>query len=145
MSEVPDYVHDVFISFNPADRAWVDGYLLDALTQAGIRCHTAAAFELGAPVIAEFERAIRESRRTLLVLSPAYQADDMSRFADLLAQSFGTETATWPVIPIILQRVELPPRLAMLVGLDASDPANWPDVVRRLLDDLHRPASAAPA
>jgi tetratricopeptide (TPR) repeat protein len=144
MSEVPDYVHDVFISFNPADRAWVDGYLLDALTQAGIRCHTAAAFELGAPVIAEFERAIRESRRTLLVLSPAYQADDMSRFADLLAQSFGTETATWPVIPIILQRVELPPRLAMLVGLDASDPANWPDVVRRLLDDLHRPASAAP-
>ena len=41
-------------------------------------------------------------------------------------------------------RVELPPRLAMLVGLDASDPANWPDVVRRLLDDLHRPAWAAP-
>lgn len=145
MAEQASYVYDFFISYSPADYAWVDGYLLDALTQAGLRCHTAEAFELGAPLIAEFERAILQSRRTLLVLSPAYRADDLNPFVDLLAQSLGVETATWPVIPILLQQVDLPPRLAMLYKLDATDPASWPEMIERLVADVSHPVPAAPA
>jgi len=44
MSEQDKYAHDLFISYADADRAWVEGYLLDALTQAGVRCHSEAAF-----------------------------------------------------------------------------------------------------
>ncbi len=69
MTSAPPY--DLFISHADADREWVEGYLLDALRQVGVRCHTEAAFTLGVPRLLEFERAVRQSERTLLVLSPA--------------------------------------------------------------------------
>jgi hypothetical protein len=49
------------------------------------------------------------------------------------------ETATWPVIPLILQPVKLPPRLAMLTALDATDSAGWTDALKRLCKELRRP------
>ena len=41
--------YDLFVSYADADRAWVEGYLLDVLEQAGVRCMVEAAFALGAP------------------------------------------------------------------------------------------------
>jgi len=131
--------HDLFISYADADRAWVEGYLLDALTQAGVCCHTEAAFALGVPRLLEFERAVQESQRTLLVLSLPYLAEGFTQFTDLLAQSYGLESATWPVIPLILQPVELPPRLALLTTLDATDPADWSQAIARLCAELQHP------
>lgn len=139
MAEGAEYTYDLFISYTEADRAWVEGYLLDALTQAGVRVQSEAAFALGAPRLLEFERAVQESRRTLLILSPAYLAEDFTQFAELLAQSYGLETGTWSVIPLILHPVELPPRLSMLTHLDATDPDRWPEVVERLYAETQRP------
>jgi hypothetical protein len=130
------FEHDLFVSYHDADRAWVEGYLLDALEQAGVQCHSEAAFALGVPLLTEFERGIRSSRRTLLVLSPAYLADNQAEFVDLLTQSYGLETATWPVIPLVLVTVDLPPRLAILTRLDATDPARHEAVIQRLCDAL---------
>jgi len=124
--------YDLFVSYADADRAWVEGYLLDALDQAGIRIFSQATFELGRPRLLEFERAVRESRRTLLVISPAYLADNFGQFIDLMAGTYGLETATWPIIPLILQPVALPVRLAMLQSLDATDADLWPVAVARL-------------
>jgi formylglycine-generating enzyme required for sulfatase activity len=116
------------------------------LTQAGVRCHTEAAFALGVPRLLEFERAVQDSRRTLLVLSPAYLADGFTQFTDLLAQTYGLETATWPVIPLILRSVELPPRLAMLTALNATDVAGQAEAVARLCAEAQRPVPGpAPA
>jgi len=140
VGEQAGHTYDLFISYAEAERAWVEGYLLDALTQAGVRCHTEAAFGLGVPRLLEFERAVQESQRTLLVLSPAYLAEGFTQFTDLLAQSYGLETATWPVIPLILRPVELPPRLALLTTLDATDPADWPQAIARLCAELQRAA-----
>jgi len=140
VSEQAGYTYDLFISYADAERAWVEGYLLDALTQAGVRCHTEAAFALGVPRLLEFERAVQESRRTLLVLSPAYLAEGFTQFTDLLAQSYGLESATWPVIPLILRPVELSPRLALLTALDATDPADWSQAIARLCAELQRAA-----
>jgi len=139
MNEQTEYTYDLFISYAETDRAWVEGYLLDGLTQAGVRCHSEEAFALGVPRLLEFERAIQQSQRTLLILSPAYLAESFSQFTDLLAQSYGLETATWPVIPLLLHPVELPPRLAMLTRLDVTDPAEWAAVVERLCVELQRP------
>ncbi len=36
-------VHDLFVSYAEADEAWVEGYLLDALTAAGLKVHSEAA------------------------------------------------------------------------------------------------------
>jgi hypothetical protein len=131
--------YDLFVSHADADQAWVEGYLLDALNQAGVRTHSEASFALGTPLLTEFENAVKQSKRTLLVLSPAYLADGFDSFAELLVQSYGAETGTWPVIPLVLEPVELPPRLAMLTGLDATDESTWPAMIARLTETLQRP------
>jgi len=134
--------YDVFISHAAEDRAWVEGYLLDAFHQAGVRCHHEAAFELGTPRIVAFEQAVQQSRRTVLVLSAAYFASPYGQFTDLLAQTFGLESRTWPVIPVRIEDVALPPRLMLLQGLDATDPDEWKVAVQRLCAELNRPLPA---
>ncbi len=128
--------YDLFIAHAADDRAWVDGYLLQTLRQAGVRCFTESLFTLGAPRVLEFERAVKQSQRTLLILSPAYLSDDFTAFLDVLAQSYGLELATWPIVPLILRQVTLPPRLAMLTALDATDPDEWETAIARLSDSL---------
>ena len=144
MSDQDSALYDLFVSYARADREWVEGYLLDALKQAGTRCFSEEAFTLGVPRLTEFERAIQQSRRTLLILSPAYLADTLSQFVDLLAQSYGLETSTWPVIPLILEPVVLSPRLAALVALDATDPDERPQAIAKLCTALQVPVPAPP-
>ncbi len=131
--------YDAFVSYADDDREWVEGYLLDALEQAGIRCHHEAAFSLGVPRLLEFERAIRESKVTILVLSQAYFASSISELVDVLAMTFSTESGIWPVIPLRLHECELPPRLHMLERLDVMDQRSWKQAVERLCRQLHRP------
>ena len=131
--------YDVFISHAAADAAWVEGYLLDAFKQAGLRCLSESSFALGAPRLSELERAIEQSTFVLLVVTPAYFADDVSNFVDLLAQSYGNNTQTWPVVPLIRDKTDLPPRLAMLVGLDATTPAEQEAAIERLCNNLQHP------
>jgi hypothetical protein len=139
MADGTEHTYDVFISYSHADLEWVEGYLLDALAQAGVHYHHEATFTLGVPRLLEFEQAVRQSQRTLLVLTPAYQAEHLNQFADVLAQSYGLETITWRVIPLKLQPVELPPRLDMLTALDATEPEAWPAAIERLCETLQRP------
>lgn len=132
--------YDLFVSYAAADRHWVVGYLFDALGRSEVRYHHEEAFSLGVPRLVAFERAVRQCRRTLLVLSPAYVADSASEFVDVLAQAHGQETATWPVVPLLLEPCELPLRLRLLTSLDATDEDNWDEVVARLCADLGREA-----
>lgn len=136
--------HDLFISYAKEDKEWVQGYLIDALEQAGLSIWCEENFSLGAPRLLEFERAIQHSSRILLVLSPAYRADRTGQFTDLLVQHYGIETDTWPVIPLILHEVKLPPRLSMLMALDATEADQWPNIIRRLCEDLKRPIPGPP-
>jgi len=124
--------YDLFISYAQENQPWVEGYLLDTLKAAGVRVHTEEAFALGVPRLLEFENAVKQSTRTLLVITPAYLAENFVQFVDLLAQSYGLETATWPVIPLLLEPTELPTRIAMLTLLDATDPDEWETAVARL-------------
>ena len=133
------YTYDLFISYAEADRAWVEGYLIDALDQIGVHWHSEDSFALGVPRLIEFERAIQQSKRTLLVLSPAYLVDTFGQFVDVLVNSYGVETATWPVIPLILQPVALPTRLRQLIALDATGPAAQQAALARLCAELQRP------
>jgi WD40 repeat protein len=136
---------DLFISYADDAQAWVEGYLLDALGQAGVSCRSEAAFALGVPRVLEFERAVRESQRTLLVISPRYLVDDTSHFVGLLAMTYGLQTSSWPVIPLLLdESLALPPRLGLLTRLEAADPERWPEMVARLCAELRRPRPQEP-
>lgn len=130
----PEY--DLFISYAAADGEWVEGYLLDALDAASVTYAREETFLLGVPRLIEFERSVKQSKRTLLILTPAYLADGDTQFVDLLVTTFGLETSTWPVIPLVLKAVSLPTRLAMLTHLDATNQDEWPAVVQKLCREL---------
>jgi WD40 repeat protein len=136
--------YDVFVSYAEADRSWVEGFLLAAFDEANVRYHHERDFPLGAPLLQEMQRAVSESEYTLLVLSPAYFADGSAEFIDLLAQTYGLETATWPVIPLKLRQVTPPPRLRMLKGLDWTDPRERAGQVEELCQALGHRARPPP-
>jgi WD40 repeat protein len=131
--------YHLFVSYADADRAWVRGYLFDALDKAGLRYLDQAALAIGKPTLLELERAVQDSGRTLLVLSPAYLADTYGTVIELLAQTYGVETSTWPVIPLLLEDAELPLRLTFLTPLEARNPDDWGVALERLCAELHWP------
>ncbi len=155
MAEGTEYTYDLFISYARADRAWVEGYLLDAMKAVGVRVHAEEAFRLGVPRLTEFQDAVRCSQRTVLVLSPAYLTrDGFDQFFTLVAQIVDLETETSRIIPLVLRPVELPlslaphappgglvegAGLAPLAVLDATTPDRWPAVVERLCAELGCP------
>ena len=101
--------YDVFVSYDQADWEWTEGYLIDALIQAGVSVHSEVAFELAKPRLTEFEDAVRQSGHVLLVLSPAYLANPVNQFIDLLAQTHAMDQSTWRVVPLLYKPVDLPP------------------------------------
>ena len=132
--------YSVFVSYADEDDAWVEGYLLNALEEAGLTCHSEAMFRLGVPRLIEFESAVKNSERTLLVISPAYLADNFAEFANLLSQYYGFDTNLWPVVGIILHPVqELPMRLKILECLDATDATKQQKVIQRICKDFQKP------
>lgn len=124
---------DFFISYADDDRAWAEGVLADALRSVDFKCITHAEFDAGQPVLQAFEEAVTSSRKVILVLSPAYMANRFAGFADLLAQHYGTELGTWPVIPLIYKPVlDIPLRIRMLDPIDATRQQDWEAVIKRL-------------
>jgi WD40 repeat protein len=143
-----EHDHDVFVASSEHDREWVRGYLLDALEAAGISFCDESSFELGVPTLTSMERAVHGSRRTVAVFSRAFRPDEDNDFLVSLTQAWGAHTRTWPLIPVLLQDVTLPPRLRMLGVLDLRDPAAWERGVDRLVQTLGRdppPARRAPS
>jgi len=131
---------DVFASYVEPDSAWVEGFLLEALGRARIRCHSKRDFALGVPELVEFERAIKTSDLIILVISAAYLQESPLRFVEVMAQSFGAHERTWPVVPILRGPVnELPFRLRQLSLLDATEQANWETVVERVCKRIRVP------
>jgi WD40 repeat protein len=135
---------DLFVSYVDDDRDWVDGFLLPGLQAAGVRYRDESQFVLGQPMDEQFAAAVERSDRVLLVISPAFLADGSAQRLRLLAQQYGQERSTWPVVPLLLHPVEkLPLSLGMLARLDATDERDWEECLERLLADLRRPLPTA--
>ena len=121
----------VFVVFAEQDSAWVRGVLLAGLADAGIPTRTEDDFAGNRPWIQQVERAIVESSQIVLVVSGAFLESPALEWIRVLAQHFGQVRETWPVLPVKLERLDLPPGLGALVGLDAFDDERQ-DVVERL-------------
>ena len=135
-----EYAYDAFVSYSDADREWVEIELLPRLERAGIRYIDPFQFELGRPRLAEIERAVQESRRTLLILTPNYVQDAWQQFDSILAGSRDLDAGKWRVIPIIIRPCELPARLQALVSVDlgADEECEW----QRMISALSLPQRA---
>ena len=109
----------VFVVFAEQEAAWVRGVLLIGLGEAGIPTRTEGDFAPNRLWNQEVDDAIVESKRIVLVVSGAFLESPSMQWIQALSQHFGRVTETWPVLPLKLERLELPPTLGALVGLDA--------------------------
>src|SRR5512136_2482598 len=119
MSDEPNYIYDVFISYSHADQEWVRNWLLPRLEAAGLRvCIDCRDFELGTSVLDNIEWAVDNSRHTLLVLTPAWIESQWTDFESLLMSAADPTGRKHRLIPLVLKSCDLPHRLAMLIYAD---------------------------
>jgi len=118
------YTYDIFISYARADGAWVRDELEPRLTAAGLRA--CAEFEGCQASDTQLRKAALSSRRTLLVLSPAYLAEAWPAFQRLLG---AWDRAARPYRLVLARRAEcerpLLVRYLPYVDLSAPDNAAW--------------------
>ena len=130
---------ELFVAYAEADAGWVHGFLLPELGLDPRSVLTPRDFTPGAMLVTELERAVETTRRTLVVLSRAFEQSHWAAFAELLATHDGLMHDTSRLIPLLLERESsLPLRLEARVLLDCTEPSRWEGEMARLRDLLHR-------
>jgi hypothetical protein len=147
MNDQESYAYDVFISYSSKDRTWVRKELLARLEEAGLEVIIDYRdFEIGAPIVTEMQRAVVSSRKTLLVLTPAYLDSAWAEFENLMLQTLDPGARKRRLLPLFKEPCDLPPRIQMLGYADFTDPD--PEALdlawTRLLAALSAPAKAPP-
>jgi hypothetical protein len=130
------FLYDAFISYDPADEEWVYTWLLPRLEAAGVRVITPADFAAGAARAVEIERALRSSRCTVAILTPAWLRNHWTTFEIVLAQTLSLDEIRRTLIPVVLEPCEVPLLLRHRVAVDLTQPARQEKRVRKLAQDL---------
>jgi nitroreductase len=129
--------YDVFISCSEEDQEWVDAWLLPRLEEAKLRVIVGYRdFELGTPTLINIERAIERSRRTIVVLTPAWLASEWNSFESLLVQASDPAARRRKLLPLLLKPCDLPKRIASLQAADFRVDRFWERQSRRLVRDI---------
>ncbi len=132
-----DYTYDVFVSHSQVDEAWVREELLVHLERAGLKvCLTDRDFAPGAPVVSETQRALENSRKTVVVLSQAYLRSEWANFEVLLLQTLDPANQERRLMPLLREACDLPVRLAYLVSIDFTQAEDQEAVWTRLLSAI---------
>lgn len=134
MTEQTEYEYDVFISYSHTDKEWVHGWLLPRLEAAGLRvCIDFRDFDVGVPSLVNMERAVDSSRRTLLVLTPAWVNSEWTEFEALLTQTTDPAGRRRCLLPLLLQSCQPPSRIAMLTYADFTQDGEWETQLQRVV------------
>jgi hypothetical protein len=135
--------YDAFVSYSHHDRDWVDDVLIGRLEAAGLRvCVDTRDFAPGVSSIVEMERAVLQSRKTLLVLTPDYLASEWTGFESILTQTLDPAARQRRMIPLLLKPCEMPLRIRALVHIPFTDNTRWDErfdkLVAAIRDDRPR-------
>jgi WD40 repeat protein len=128
-----NYVYDVFISYTFNDRAWVNRELLGPLEAAGLRvCIDYRDFAVSAPILDEIERAIHNSRKTVLVFSSAYLKSNWTQLEQWVLQTVDPANRERRFVVLLCEPCEIPARLQPFIHVDFSTPERRWDESPRL-------------
>ncbi len=131
------FTFDVFISYSHADAAWVKDWLLPRLESAGLRvCIDFRDFEIGAPSIVNMERAVQQSAKTLLVISPNWVKSEWAKFESLLLQTQDPAGKDRRLLLLMLEKCTMPARLGIFTYADFTIEANWETELKRLINSI---------
>jgi tetratricopeptide (TPR) repeat protein len=140
-SSLPDHKYDVFISYSHADRGWVWGELLPRLEESELKVIIDDRdFEIGVPRLTNIERAVDDSRHTLIVLTPDWIESQWTEFESLLAGAADPAGRRRRLVPIVLKPCNLPSRISMLTYADFMRPEGREAQMGRLVKSL-RPST----
>jgi len=144
-SEQGEYRYDAYISYvdREPDSAWVWDTLMPRLEEINLRVAVSGdSEEPGIARVVNMERGIRQSKRTVIVLSQAYLNDAVAGFENILGQTMGIQEGTYRLLPIQSEPIDsskLPTRLSMLSILDLSYPRHAEKGFERLVSALQGP------
>jgi hypothetical protein len=140
----PRFRYDVFISYSHRNRGWVRGWLVPQLKEAGLGvCIDHESFEPGAPSVTEMERAVRQSRKTVLILTPEYLQSEWAEYENILVQTLDPAARQRRLLPVLLMRCELPPGISILTHIDFThSEEHWQKTERLITAIRRRPAAA---
>ena len=148
MKNEETYQYDVFISYRwiTPDQEWVREQLYPALKSAGLKvCLDIEDFVPGRDLILEMERAGKEARQVLCIISPDYFKEGrMVEFENLSARRRDPGGRNSFLIPLILRETEIPERIRGLIPLDWTTPSNHTREWRKLLTVLNAPTLDVP-
>jgi len=137
MSTEIECTYDAFISYSHTDKTWVRRTLLPHLERAGLTTFIDYRdFEPGAPSVTEMQRAVGSSRKTLLVLTPAYLQSAWTEFEALMLQTLDPANRARRLLPLLKAKCELPLNIGYLTCIDFTDPEEQDLAWSRLLKAL---------
>jgi hypothetical protein len=128
-----EYTYDVFVACGQADLGWMRVELLPHLVESGLRCIIALRdFAADQPVALEYERALRVSRRTLLLLTGDYLAQGWSDL-DIALQAAPIHRE-FRLIPLVEAGCALPVRISDITGVSFVKQMSlvWEQLLRAL-------------
>ena len=140
-----NFRYDVYISYvdEEPDATWVWDTLLPRLEQAGLRIAVSGDVETpGVARLINIEDGIAQSKRTIVVLSEAYLADNVTEFENVLVQTMGIQEGSYRLLPIKFTPIDpnrLPTRLSMVTTLDLVHPRRAQREFDRLVQALQGP------
>ncbi len=118
------FTYDVFVAYSTDERIWVRGKLLPYLEKAGLHvCIDYRDFQRGASRITEIERALRTSKRTLLVLSPHYQYNEWTHLEQFFVLPEHPVNEQSRIVPLLREKYTIPHCVSHLNLVDFTSPA----------------------
>jgi hypothetical protein len=137
--------YDAYVSYvdREPDTTWVWDTLVPRLKEADLRIAVSGDVEdPGIDRVVGVERGIQQSKRTVVVLSEAYLADNWADFQNTLAQTMGIQEGSYRLLPVkfeSLDESQIPTRLSMLTTLNLSHPRRAEREFGRLVQALQGP------
>jgi hypothetical protein len=117
--------------------------LLPRLEQAGLRIAVSGDVDIpGVARLINMENGITQSKRTIIVLSETYLADNMAKFENALVQTMGVEEDSVRIVPIKFTPIDsnlLPRRLGQLEIINLAHPRRPQAQFDRLVKELQKP------
>jgi len=138
------YTHDVFVSYSHLDGAWVAEVLVTKLRDGGLKVMLDESdFVPGASSIENMSNAVKQSRRTLVVLTPEWVSSDWTHFEALLTTQLDPSGRERRLIPIMRKPCKPPDWVGYRSYLDFVDDARVEHQIARLIRALKE--TSAPA
>jgi len=137
--------YDAYISYvdQEPDSTWVWDTLVPKLEDANLKIAISGDVDQpGVARVVNIERGMEQAKRTVLVLSNRYLADNMAEFENTLAQTMGIQEGSYRLLPVAIEAIDsgkLPTRLSMLTTLNMTHPRRAEREFGRLVQALQGP------